>query len=75
MSADHESPIKTPKQLITVVVLAFVVRSLPYGVRSGIAALDQVHRSLDASIGSVETPTKPERAERRQGDQQQHRTQ
>lgn len=30
-----------------IVVLAFVVRSLPYGVRSGVAALDQVHRSLD----------------------------
>jgi cytochrome c5 len=25
MSADHETPIKTPKQLITVVVLAFIV--------------------------------------------------
>ena len=30
-----------------IVVMAFVVRSLPYGVRSGVAALDQVHRSLD----------------------------
>ena len=30
-----------------IIVIAFVVRALPYGIRSGVAALDQVHRSLD----------------------------
>jgi iron(III) transport system permease protein len=30
-----------------IIVAAFVVRSLPYGIRSGVAALDQVNRSLD----------------------------
>jgi iron(III) transport system permease protein len=30
-----------------IIVIAFCVRSLPYGIRSGVAALNQVHRSLD----------------------------
>ncbi len=30
-----------------IIVIAFAVRSLPYGIRSGVAALDQLHRSLD----------------------------
>jgi len=30
-----------------IIVIAFTVRSLPYGIRSGVAALDQLHRSLD----------------------------
>ncbi|GGH16240.1 hypothetical protein GCM10007036_16780 [Alsobacter metallidurans] len=30
-----------------IIVIAFSVRSLPYGIRSGVAALDQLHRSLD----------------------------
>jgi iron(III) transport system permease protein len=30
-----------------IIVIAFVVRSLPYTVRSGVAALGQLHRSLD----------------------------
>ena len=34
-----------------IIVVAFSVRSLPYGIRSAVAALDQVHKSLDeASI-------------------------
>lgn len=30
-----------------IIIIAFTVRSLPYGVRSGVAALGQIHRSLD----------------------------
>lgn len=30
-----------------IIIVAFVVRALPYGIRSGVAALDQIHRSLD----------------------------
>jgi iron(III) transport system permease protein len=30
-----------------IIVIAFVVRSLPYAVRSGVAALGQLHGSLD----------------------------
>jgi iron(III) transport system permease protein len=30
-----------------IIVIAFTVRSLPYGIRSGVAALNQLHRSLD----------------------------
>jgi iron(III) transport system permease protein len=34
-----------------IIIVAFSVRSLPYAIRSAVAALDQVHRSLDeASI-------------------------
>jgi len=30
-----------------IIIIAFCVRSLPYGIRSGVAALNQLHRSLD----------------------------
>lgn len=30
-----------------IIVAAFVVRTLPYGIRTGVAALDQINRSLD----------------------------
>ncbi|MEN5082187.1 iron ABC transporter permease [Bosea sp. TWI1241] len=30
-----------------IIVAAFVVRSLPYGIRSGVAALNQINRTLD----------------------------
>ncbi|AWM85467.1 iron ABC transporter permease [Microvirga sp. 17 mud 1-3] len=31
----------------TIIIAAFAVRSLPYGIRSGVAALNQVNRTLD----------------------------
>ncbi len=43
-----------------VIIVAFVVRSLPYGIRSGVAALDQLHRSLDeasTTMGSTSGQT------------------
>ena len=30
-----------------IIIIAFTVRSLPYGIRSGVAAFGQLHRSLD----------------------------
>jgi iron(III) transport system permease protein len=30
-----------------IIIVAFAVRSLPYGIRSGVAALNQLHRSID----------------------------
>ena len=30
-----------------IIIVAFAVRTLPYGIRSGVAALDQINRSLD----------------------------
>jgi iron(III) transport system permease protein len=41
----------SPPLLLTgtaaIIVAAFVVRSLPYGIRSGVAALNQINRTLD----------------------------
>src|SRR5439155_10172208 len=40
-----------------IIIIAFSVRSLPYAIRSAVAALDQVHRSLDeASTNMGATP-------------------
>ena len=36
-----------------IIVIAFTVRSLPYTIRSGVVAMDQLHRSLDEASMSM----------------------
>ena len=67
MSEEHESFIKTPKQLITVVVLAFVVPILIIVLlvkfvtsgESPTEASPPVPASLDAEYLSVRSPRSP----------------
>ena len=40
-----------------IIVIAFTVRALPYGIRSGVAALDQLHRSLDEASSTMGATT------------------
>jgi len=62
MSAEHETPIKTPKQLITVVVLAFIVpiliivlleKNVGAGKRTGAGSQSMTADAIEARIKPV----------------------
>ena len=59
MSAEHETPIKTPKQLITVIVLSFVVpillivllvKFVGAGKRTGAGSQSMTAEAVEARI-------------------------
>ena len=70
MSAQHESPIKTPRQLVTIVVLAFVVPIalivlVAQLVTGGEKGLKDSDTAVLARIMPVGRSSSPRRADRR----------
>jgi iron(III) transport system permease protein len=51
LAFNHRPLLLTGTALI--IVVAFTVRSLPYSIRSGVVAMDQLHRSLDEASTSM----------------------